>query len=404
MEIRYILILGFSILCHAACQQQAADLVKENFDFADKQLTYAIHCTDSALATKPAERGGRLRVIPRTIERNGSLRMVSSHDWCSGFFPGTLWQMYEQTGDEKWKTVADRYTWSIEDAKFHRGTHDLGFMLYNSFGKAWHLTKDERYKEVALQAANTLIMRYNPTVGCIRSWDFNRQRWEFPVIIDNMMNLELLFWASQETGDPIYRTIAISHADKTLENHFRPDYSSYHVIDYDTLSGDVRLKETLQGFDHESIWSRGQAWGLYGFTMAYRFTQDQKYLDLAKSIADMMLSLPQLADDMVPYWDMSDPAIPETSRDASAACIMASALYELSQALREQGEPYVQKADQLLQNLSQFYRAEPGTSKGFLLLHSTGNRPSNDEVDKPISYADYYYIEALIRKSKTEQL
>ncbi|NDV57374.1 glycoside hydrolase family 88 protein [Bacteroides sp. 519] len=397
MQIKVLLgSLVLAALC--GCQSPGKDLVKDNFTFSGSQLSYALTCADSALAANPGNQWGFPRLIPRTEEKDGSLRLVSSHDWCCGFFPANLWLMYEYTGEEKWKQAADRFSWSIEDAKFNAGSHDLGFMIYCPFGNAYRITGDDRYKEVALQAAKTLSTRYNPAVGCIRSWDFNKQRWQYPVIIDNMMNLELLFWATQTTGDSIYHKMAVSHADRTLENHFRPDHSSYHVINYDTITGSVISKETLQGYSHESVWSRGQAWGLYGFAMSYRFTNDPKYLTLSRNIADLMLNHPLLPEDMIPYWDMSDPAIPNVPRDVSAACIMASGLYELSKALPIDGSKYKAAADRILQNLSDGYRAEVGTHKGFLLLHSTGNHPSGDEVDVPISYADYYYLEALLRK------
>lgn len=381
------------------CQPSGKDLVKDNLGFSGAQLSYALLCADSALAAKPEKQWGHERLIPRTIEKDGSLRLVSSHDWCCGFFPANLWFMYEYTGEDKWKQAADKYSWAIADAQYNAGSHDLGFMVYLPFSKAYQLTGDERYKEVALQAAKTLIARYRPAVGCIRSWDFNRRRWQYPVIIDNMMNLELLFWASQATGDPVYHQIAVSHADRTLENHFRADYSSYHVINYDTITGGVISKETLQGYSHESVWSRGQAWALYGFAMAYRYTKDTKYMELSRKVADLMLNHPLLPADLVPYWDMSDPAIPNAPRDASAACIIASGLYELAEILGTDGKMYKEKADTLLQNLSDKYRAEVGTHKGFLLLHSTGNHPSGDEIDVPISYADYYYLEALLRRA-----
>jgi Glycosyl Hydrolase Family 88. len=381
-----------------SCKSPEKDLVKDSFNFSAAQLSYALSCADSTIAANPGKLWGFPRLIPRTEEKDGSLRLVSSHDWCCGFFPANLWFMYEYTREDKWKQAADRFSWSIEDAKFNGGSHDLGFMVYCPFGKAYQLTGEERYKEVALQAAKTLSTRFNPVVGCTRSWDFNKQRWQFPVIIDNMMNLELLFWATQVTGDSIYHKMAVSHADRTLENHFRPDYSSYHVVNYDTITGGVISKETLQGYSHESVWSRGQAWALYGFTMCHRFTNDFKYLALAQNIADMMLNHPLLPADMIPYWDMSDPAIPDAPRDASAASIMASGLYELSQALPLGGSKYKEKADCILQNLFDGYRAEVGTHQGFLLLHSTGNHPSGDEIDVPISYADYYYLEALLRK------
>ncbi|MDH6534647.1 glycosyl hydrolase family 88 [Parabacteroides sp. 52] len=372
-----------------------ADEVDNAFAFVTTQLNYAFQCVDQAKKENPNKR----LVSPRTVEKDGSLRLVAPRDWCSGFFPGSLWHTYAYTNDNYWRQEAISYTWPIEEMKRFKGTHDLGFVIFNSFGQAYRLTGEKSYKDVVLQAANSLITRYSEKVKAIRSWDWSRD-WKYPVIIDNMLNLEMLFWASEETGNPVYKEVAINHANTTLKNHFRPDYSSYHVIDYDPETGEVLAKHTHQGIHHESVWSRGQGWGLYGFTMCYRFTKDPAYLAQAEKIADFFFSQFNMPEDLIAYWDMKDPAIPNAPRDASAAALMASALYELAgYTSTQKSTHYKELADTLVHNLTTHYQAEPGTTQGFLLLHSTGNYPKKDEIDAPISYADYYYLEALLRKA-----
>lgn len=371
------------------------------FAFACNQMKLAIQCANKA--RKEQDNLCKRRVVPRTISKSGSLTMINPNDWCSGFFPGSLWQIYNYTNDSYWRQQAISFTWLIEDAKWNTGTHDLGFMMNNSFGKAWKLTGERSYKDVVLQSAKSLITRYNPKVGCIRSWGRNSDTKKFTVIIDNMMNLEMLFRATQETGDSIYYKIAVKHADTTIKNHFRPDYSSYHVVEYDPATGNVQSRHTAQGFSDDSFWSRGQAWGLYGYTLCYRFTKNPAYLAQARHIADFFFGLPNLPEDLIPYWDMKAPNIPNTPRDASAAAIMASALYELSAYVSPaDSKRYKDIADKMVDSLNKHYQAEPGTSYGFLLLHSTGHHPGNSEIDVPLNYADYYYLEALGRKKALE--
>lgn len=346
------------------------------------------------------------RVSPRTVNADGTMALVHPHDWTSGFFPGELWMMYEFTNDPYWRQQAVSFTWPIEEAKMHRGTHDLGFMIGDSFGKAWELTGEKSYFDVVHQAAKTLSTRFNPKVGAIRSWDHNAHVWQYPVIIDNMMNLEMMFRMSEETGNPRFREIAVSHADVTLKNHFRPDRSSFHVVDYDPATGDVRMKVTAQGYSDDSFWSRGQGWGLYGYTMCYRYTKDEKYLDHARGIADWFLNLPNMPEDMVPYWDMKAPGAErndnaELPRDASAASLIASGLYELAEYVdAERADSYRRKAETILANLTAGYTINPEENVGFILKHSTGHLPGGSEIDVPLVYADYYYLEALMRKRK----
>jgi unsaturated chondroitin disaccharide hydrolase len=336
-----------------------------------------------------------LTQFPRGAKADGSYRGTKSSEWTSGFYPATLWYMYEYTHDQKWADAAKRWTAGMEKEQFNTHTHDLGFMLYCPFGNGYRLTNDPVYKDVMLQGARSLSTRFNEKTGCIKSWDHGK--WQFPVIIDNMMNLELLFWATRVSGDSSFYKVAVTHANTTLKNHFRADNSSYHVVDYDTLTGKVIQRVTHQGYADESAWARGQAWGLYGYTVAYRETKDKRYLDQAVKIAGFYLKHPNLPADKVPYWDFNAPGIPKEERDASAAAITASGLLELSTYVKD-GKPYVAAAEQMLTSLgSPAYLAKPGENNHFVLLHSVGHKPAKSEIDVPLVYADYYYIEGLLR-------
>lgn len=336
------------------------------------------------------------KVSPRTVE-DGTVVMVPSKDWTSGFFPGILWMMYELEGDNFWKESALQFTLPLEQEKMNGRTHDMGFKMYCSFGKAWHQTENPEYREILIQSAKTLSKRFQPQIGCIRSWDHNTDKWDFPVIIDNMMNLELLFWAAKETGNQMYKDIAVTHAETTMKNHFRPDYSTYHVVDYNPKTGEVQEKTTHQGYSAESAWSRGQAWGLYGYTMVFRETGADQFLQQAEKIASYILENETLPENKIPYWDFNAPNIPDEPYDASAAAIIASALYELSTFSANKDE-YITAADKIMESLSSPGFFAPKLNNGFLLKHSTGSKPHNSEIDVPLVYADYYFIEALMRK------
>jgi unsaturated chondroitin disaccharide hydrolase len=334
--------------------------------------------------------------FPRSIKEDGSLHTVKSSDWTSGFFPGTLWYTYELTKDNKWKELAANWSKALEKEKSNKTTHDLGFMLYCPFGNGYRLTNDPAYKEILLQGAASLSSRYHAKTKTIRSWD--KPGYQFPVIIDNMMNLELLFWATQASGDSSYYKIAVAHADQTMRNHFRKDNSSYHVVDYDTITGQPIRKITHQGYSDESAWVRGQAWGLYGYTVAYRFTHAKRYLLMAEKIASFYLNHPKLPKDKVPYWDFNAPVTSATPRDASAAAIVSAALLELADYSTANQKRYRDAAGIMLKSLSSpAYLAELGTNQHFILKHSTGHLPHKSEIDVPINYADYYFVEALLR-------
>ena len=390
MHMKHILTIAFaSITCAAAAQKiNTKKIIRE----AEQQTLLLLKETEAIRAIKPD------LVAPRTYEQ-GELKLVPSRDWTSGFFAGELWMLHAFTKKKSWKQQAEKYTALLEKEKWNAGTHDMGFKMYCSYGTGYALTKDSAYKSVIVQSAKTLASRFNPKVGAIRSWDHHKEVWQFPVIIDNMMNLELLFAATRFTGDSSFYKIAVSHANTTLKNHFRSDNSSFHVIDYDTLTGAVRQKNTHQGYAHASAWARGQAWGLYGYTLCYRETKNPAYLQQAEKIAAFFFSHPNLPEDAVPYWDFNAPNIPDAPRDASAAAVMASGLYELSEYSKN-GKQYRKYADKIMHSLVNYYRSPIGENKGFILVHSTGNLPSSGEIDVPINYADYYFLEALGRRKK----
>lgn len=340
--------------------------------------------------------------LPRTIGKDGKLMTSESRWWTSGFFPGVLWYLYEIDGNDSLKVYAEDFTKRVEREQYTTDNHDVGFMLYCSFGNGLRLTGNEDYKKVLLQGSESLCTRFRPQVGCIRSWDWNQKVWEYPVIIDNMMNLEMLMWASKNSDNPKFGEIAQSHADVTMKHHFRPDYSSYHVVSYDTITGQPEKKNTCQGYAHESSWARGQGWALYGYTMMYRESKQEKYLNQAINIAKFIMNHPRLPEDKIPYWDFDAPDIPETLRDASAGALIASALIELSQFTKgELSKQCLSVAETQLKTLSSAeYLAQPGTNCNFILKHSVGNFPGKGEVDVPLTYADYYYVEALVRYKK----
>jgi rhamnogalacturonyl hydrolase YesR len=332
--------------------------------------------------------------FPRSV-RNGKLRSVDMYDWTSGFFAGNLWYAYELTGNKYFEKEAGKYTNLLYGLKNYKGTHDIGFMMYCSYGNAYRITKNDSIPSILVSAANSLLSRYNDTTKTIRSWDFGN--WKYPVIIDNMMNLELLFFAGKYTGNPKYKEIAMTHAETTMKNHFRDDYSSYHVVSYDPATGDVESNGTYQGYADESAWARGQSWGLYGYTVCYRETQKVDYLEMAKKIAALIMNNPAIPEDKIPYWDYNAPNIPDAPRDASAAAVTASALLELSVLVKD-GSSYFDYAEAILRSLSSpDYLSKEGDTQGFILMHSVGHLPANSEVDTPLVYADYYYLEALKR-------
>ena len=336
--------------------------------------------------------------FPRSMSvKTGVIKKVPSKDWTSGFYVGTLWQLYTLTGDIKYKEYASKWNSFLEKEKFNNRTHDMGFKIYCSFGKGFQINKSEDYKKIIIKSAQTLCTRFNKKIGSIKSWDHNEDKWDFPVIIDNMMNLELLFEASKLTGDDAYKQIAIKHANTTLKNHFRKDNSCFHVIGYDTLSGKVKSKNTHQGYSDSSSWARGQSWAVYGFTMAYRYTKDKAYLKQAEATAKFFINHQNMPEDGISYWDYNYPNIPNTTRDASAAAVMASALLELYAFTKN--DAYLNYSNKVINSLSSDkYLLSKSVEAPFVLDHSTGDWSKKAELDEPIVYADYYFLEAIIRK------
>ncbi|MBD3581728.1 glycoside hydrolase family 47 protein [Flavobacterium selenitireducens] len=338
--------------------------------------------------------------------KNDSLETSDSGWWCSGFYPGTLLLLDEAKGAPKLKKEAMRILKDLEKEQFNKTTHDLGFMMFCSFGNLERLDPNPETEKILMNSAKSLATRFNEKAGCIQSWDSSPWNGaaadEMPVIIDNMMNLELLFWATRHSGDSSFYKIATRHADTTIKNHFRPDYSSFHVVIYGKEDGKVHKQITNQGAADNSAWARGQAWGLYGYVAAYRETKDKRYLDQAVHIADFILNHPNFPKDKVPYWDFNAPGIPNALRDSSAASIIASALFELSTfSDATNAKRYKDNASAILDTLlSSEYLAKDGSNGGFLLRHGVGNMPNKTEIDVPLTYGDYYLVEAMMRSKK----
>jgi len=335
--------------------------------------------------------------FPRSADGSGKWRVTSVHDWTSGFFPGTLWYLYAATGDPALRAQAERWTRPLVEIPNGSYNHDLGFQFNSSFGNAYRFTGDTAWRAPALNAARLLAGRFNPAVGAIKSWDWTGADQPYPVIADNMMNLELLFWgAEQPGGDPEWRTIALRHARTTIANHLRPDGGSFHVVVFDPTTGAVRARITNQGFADSSTWARGQAWLTYGFTMAYREVGEPEFLLTAQRVADYAIA--RLPADGIPCWDYQAPGCPDsTPRDASAAAITASALLELSTFIADaDARRYRRTAERILASLASPAYLRPSPAEP-LLAHSVGSLPGKSEVDVSLIYADYYFVEALLR-------
>ena len=392
------LVIPFFLLqsCRNRPDSGKVEFIKENVAFAASQ--YKLH-------TDLIETSGNV-MNPKSFI-NGKIKYIKPEEWTSGFFPGSMWYLYELTGDVIWKELGSKYTEALDTVKYLTWHHDVGFMIGCSFGNGLRLSGNEAYKAVMVQAAKSLSTRFHPVAGIIQSWNVDKgwqsQRgWECPVIIDNIMNLELLFDATKYSGDSSFYRIAVTHADNTLKNHFRPDFSTYHVIDYSLADGSVRNKHTAQGFAHESTWARGQSWAIYGYTVCYRMTRDPKYLRQAEKTFEFVANHPNLPEDGIPYWDYNAPGVPDEKRDVSSAAIMASALYELS--TYSKSDYYKDWANKIMKSLSgPDYRAKAGENGNFILMHSVGSIPHNSEIDVPLNYADYYFLEALKRKNDLEK-
>ncbi len=400
----FFLLSILTIALFTACQNEAV-LNEDKMKFVAGQFENTL-----AVSIDPES-------IPRTISDDGTLKTTGIYGWTSGFFAGSLWYMYELTGQEKWKKEAKKWTEALEPVQHYNRHHDVGFIMSCSYGNGLRLTDEKEYEKVLVQTARSLSTRFNPATGSIKSWNYKKSwdgetEWFYPVIIDNMMNLELMFEASRISGDPTFREIAVRHARTTMKNHYRKDFSCYHVVNYDTINGRVLDQATNQGLADLSSWARGQAWGLYGFTICYRYTQNDEFLKFAENIADYILSHPNLPEDKVPYWDFNagDPdMVPQwdasasefsmDQRDASAAAIICSALFELSTYSSVKGKNYAEAASKILESLaSPAYMKIPGNNRYFIIDHCVGSIPHGVEIDVPLVYADYYFLEAVKRK------
>lgn len=394
--------LAVSSCCHEETMSQLTDRVMER---AVKQLSILDHHLGAD-------------EIARTYI-NGAYVDSDAEWWCSGFFPGSLWYVYEATGDQAIRELAVKNTHKLSDIVSLGTHHDIGFQVNSSYGNAYRLTGDESYLPVMEAASAKLAKRFNSTVGCIRSWDHNW--YNYPVIIDNMMNLELLLTGSKLFDCDSLMQIACTHANTTIKNHFREDYSSYHLVDYIAETGEIDHKQTVQGFANESSWSRGQSWGLYGFAMIYDKTGIESYLTQAENIARYLL--PLIPEDGVPYWDFNAPGTPNAmpadadghpatynwregesiARDASAAAIMASGFVTLAASTRDKALAAECKkmAEKMIRALaSPMYFAEVGEIGGYMIKHCVGNMQGLSEIDVPLTYADYYFLEAIVKYNR----
>jgi unsaturated chondroitin disaccharide hydrolase len=340
---------------------------------------------------------------PKFTNPDGTWSQKSATTWTSGFFPGALWYMYEHTRDPFWRGQAARWTAGLEEMADVTRTHDLGFVLFTSFGNGYRLTGDAHDSAVVIHGSRTLMKRYSPVVGSIKSWDLEqatdrRKTWEFPVIVDNLMNLEMLFWAADHGGDPAWKANAERHALTSLRELQRPDGSMFHVVSFDPRTGAAKIKDTWQGYADSSAWARGQAWAIYGFGMAYDRTRNRTLLDGAVRAADYFIA--NLPPDKVPYWDFRLPDTTGAKRDASAGAVAASGLFELSRLTSgEQSRRYREAAESMLAALCSSYLTA-GTSNAAILAHSVGQLPQGVEIDVGIAYADYYFLEALLRYAR----
>ena len=392
------ILVGLLVLFIYSCSD------KVDGKFVDEALKYCSTQTNRTLDELKGDSSINYSMMPRNIlngEKVWNCRKVSREEWTGGFWPGVLWYDYEASGDPRIKAEAEKFTNSLEFiSKNSAYDHDLGFLMFTSYGNAYRLTGNQSYKKVLLDAADTLATLFNPKVGTILSWprEVKAKSWPHNTIIDNMINLELLFWAAKNGENKSLYNIAVSHANKTMQCHFKPDYSCYHVVVYDTITGNCIKGVTHQGYSDNSMWARGQGWAIYGFTVCYRETKDPKYLEFVQKLADIYLE--RLPSDYIPYWDFDAPDIPNAPRDASAAAVVASGLLELSTYLKnEKGDRYKDAAIKMLKSLSTSAYQSGDTNPSFL-LHSTGHYPNHSEIDASIIYADYYYIEALLRLKK----
>ncbi|HEY9415659.1 MAG TPA: glycoside hydrolase family 88 protein, partial [Pseudonocardia sp.] len=356
-------------------------------------LTYTeqrLIATDAAL-NPPA--------YPVRTKPGGLWLTAGADDWTAGFYPATLWRTFERTQDPAWRQRA--VTWQAGLARqTKQDSTDLGFKLFDTFGTGYQLTGDESYKRVVLDGADTVSHRFNPKVGMFRVWDKSADQTQFRVNIDATMNLELMFWAGQNGGNPQYAEMAKRHAERALTDLVRPDGGTWMVAMYDQKTGALVGHSTKQGYATESTWARGQSWAVYGFTMAYRYTKDPRFLDGARRTADYFMR--RLPPDHVPYWDFDVPNKATAPRDTSAAAVVASALVELSgfetdPAAKQRDTDNARDLLTALSSPTYAPRAQPKFAA--ILQHGTQHFPAG-WADTGIAFGDYYFVEALNRYEK----
>ena len=373
----------------------------------DKQLDYCCNQVNRALQLlRRADGTYDWTMEPRNImdslkQKGWHCNKGTQEEWCAGFWPGVLWMTYSVNHDPAVKAAAEGYTSPLHSIAYRPiYDHDIGFQMMCSYGKGWQETHDADYRKVLLASADSLATLFNPLVGTILSWprEVKRHGWPHNTIMDNMMNLDLMFWAASHGGNRLLYDLAVTHAKTTMLNHFRPDGSCYHVAVYDTLDGHFIKGVTHQGYSDQSMWARGQSWAIYGYTMVYRWTHDRVFLSFAQKVTDIYLKrLHETSDDWVPLWDMDDPRGLKAPKDASAACVVADALIELSQYVDSaKAATYREAAMSMLECLSSD-RYLSGKKNVSFLRHSVGNLPAGSEIDASIIYSDYYYLEALLR-------
>ncbi len=405
LQRRFLILIFISITFTAFSKQKSNITFNIDTVFSIAQMHYRAQNELYPLADR----------YPRTISKNGNIVTTKLNDWTEGFFPGSLWYIYENNKQKELEKIALKWTVPMEKIQYITSHHDVGFLMYCSYGNAYRLTQNPQYKDILFQSAKSLATRFDTITKCIKSWDYReswdgKHKWYYPVIIDNMMNLELLYFAAEVTGEKRLAEIATKHALTTAKNHFRKDFSSYHVVNYHPKTGEVLFRGTCQGFADNSTWARGQAWAIYGFTMTYRFTKRKEFLTLAKNLSNYWLKNSNMPADGIPYWDFNAgtknytpaewaikrPAPAIQPRDASAAAVTCSAFLELYEITKS--KKYLHEAEKMLNSLaSDAYLAKPGTNGNFLLKHSVGSLPHGAEIDVPLIYADYYFLEALHR-------
>lgn len=374
--------------------------IDRQLDYCDRQIHRALH------ELQLPDGSYNYQMEPRNIlkddrQKGWNCREARAEEWCDGFWPGILWMDYSLKKEPAVKRAAEGYTEALHDIAYQPCyDHDIGFLMFCSYGKGYEQNHREDYRQVILASADSLATLFNPLVGTILSWPRERKpnNWPHNTIMDNMMNLDMMFWAARHGGNRLLYDLAVAHAKTTMDHHFRPDGGCYHVAVYDTITGQFIKGVTHQGLADNSLWARGQSWAIYGYTMVYRYTRQQVFLDFAQKVTDLYLRrLRATSDDLIPLWDMDDPRGLKAPRDASAACVVASALLELQQYVGgAKGQAYRQTALDMLAQLST-PKYQSGKRNVAFLMHSTGHHPAGSEIDASIIYADYYYMEALLR-------